>query len=92
LDTVAVVYIDVDVQYPGMNTGGSARDWDRLSAVDVPQHFQYAENNIVDIAEARCFSLLRVVKPAAPVDCNIGRPVCESSSSSQGSTSILLAE
>ena len=56
LDAVAVVAVDVDVQ----------------DARDRAEHFKDAKDDVVDIAEAGCLTLLRVVQSTRPVDRDVG--------------------
>jgi len=65
LDTIAVVNINIDVEYARV----------------VKQELEYSDNNVIDVAKARCFGLLGVMKTPGPVDCNIGLVVGELSSS-----------
>ena len=53
---VTVVNIDVYIEYTRM----------------VEEQLENGENNIIDIAEARCFRLFGVVKAAGPIYCNVG--------------------
>ena len=55
LHPVPVVNVNVDVQDP----------------LVVLEKFKDGENDVVDIAEARCFALLCVVESPCPVDCNV---------------------
>ena len=38
---------------------------------------EYGNDNVVDVAKARCFGLLGVVKTPRPIDCNVGLMVSE---------------
>jgi len=56
LDPIAVVAINIDIQYAGIG----------------PQEFQYAEHDVIDVAEARSFTFFGMVQTACPVDRNVG--------------------
>lgn len=55
LHAVAMVHVDVDVKHARM----------------MFQQFQNADDDVVDVAEARRLVLLRMVQSAAPVDANV---------------------
>ena len=66
LDTVSVVYVDIDVENAGMYTSVSARAL--LELEDSPEKLKDTQDNIVHIAETGCFGLLCVVQASSPVD------------------------
>lgn len=50
------------------------------------QQLQNSQDNVIHVAKSRCFSLLRVMQTASPVDCDIAVAVVEPLSSTQGSS------
>ncbi len=55
LDSIPVMNIYVNVEHPRM----------------YPQQFQYAYNNVIDVAKSTCLSLLGVMQATRPIDSNI---------------------
>lgn len=68
LDTIAMVHVNVDVEDAGV----------------MPQEFEDAEDNVVDVAEARGFALLGVVQAARPIEGNVGLARVETSGATCG--------
>ena len=62
LDAVAVVAVDIDVEHAG----------------DGAEELEDAEDDVVNVAEARGFALLCVVEATGPVDGNVGLAFHES--------------
>jgi len=73
--SIPVVDINVNVEDPLM----------------VLEQFQYCQDNVVDVAEARGFASLGMVQATGPVDHRVGLAVVELDGTSDGATSRNLA-
>lgn len=72
LDTIAVMDVNINVEYAWM----------------VKEELEYGKNDVIDVAKARCSSLLSVMQSAGPVNCNVGLMVGELTSSVKRRSSV----